>query len=285
MASRKRRSIDRNSDSLSVDDFRIEPVTEAAEKIDLAAGLDPNDPSDQVVLASIAEGTRRSAELFPPVPQPAPARRHRLSPVWRTEANALDHERARFLVTLDRVAPDVWQELIAEGVFRDVEQWAERHHVGVWVVPYVKDRLRRAASLDPSKPATWRASPWKRLGRGRIPELPEAFRAPPIYDPQVISRDVFLRKVELYVERVERAALRTQLAQHERARDEDLHRLVRWQVLGQSPETIATSEGLGHAALKTRAEDIRTAVTRLAARLGLPPRPRGRPGRPRKIPG
>lgn len=193
--------------------------------------------------------------------------------VWLTIDRALDAERTRFLVCMDKIAPHIAKELVHGSDARDVAAWVRRHHLGEWATEYALDRLRHRTG-------------WIRILRAPLVTLDEALRSPPIYDPRIMRRATFHRKVELYVERVEKAAAEGGAVPTPETETRDLCRLVRWQVLGESAERIAGAEiAAGHKGKKRiLAEEIRRIVKRLARDLVFPKRPRGKPGRPRKTP-
>jgi hypothetical protein len=204
--------------------------------------------------------------------------------VWRSEERSRDRERARFLVLMDEIAPHVWKELVDAGTSRDILAWALRHHLYDWVVPYARDRIERCDTSNRGRRG------WLRIDRGSVHGIPESGVSSPVWDPATMPLQAWKRKVAEYQKRVEAAALRAGLQPKGEIEERHLRWFVGWQILGESPETIAKRE-LGIATvvragarevqrIKTRAEDIRDTVKKLGARLEIPARPRGRAGHP-----
>lgn len=209
--------------------------------------------------------------------------------VWRTEDRALDWERWRFLETMDEQAPKVWEDLVDGD--RDVGVWARRHNLDCpWVRAYAENRLRRVKEWEQRADGRplGSADPWETrwcpvLAR---PEQPLNEGPPMAYDPRVIPRKSYLMLIQHYMRRQEAAAAATGAAPPALWHLSNLRRLVHWHVLGESPETIAAAELAAgrRGGRRAVAEEVRRVVRGLAEVLGLPPRPRGRPGRRQKTP-
>jgi hypothetical protein len=213
-------------------------------------------------------------------------------PLWRSTA------RYHLLAALDRVAPHAWLELreraalpLASGkaaaLRGTAERWARGHQIDApWVIEYALERLRREPTEEALRQTPeirrypsnfgWRPIEWAPPARPPKP-------TPPLeYDPGRMTLEAFEAAVRRHVDEVtawarEHGATPAPLY---RTDPRDFDRLIRWQVLLESPEDIAVSEGT-KGDPRDYAANIRKLVKRLAADLELPPRPRGRPGRPR----
>ena len=197
--------------------------------------------------------------------------------------HALDVERAGFLQAMDLEAPEVSKDLPTPPVDADPRRvrlevlcWARRWHLPRWAVKYAHDRIRRQREdLDPE----WKG--WLPL-QGVLPPERTPFRNLPGESDAARKK----RSAGYWsgVTTMERAAGQVKLIE-----GRDLLRVVRWQVQGWSPESIAQAEIAAGANgdPRNRAEDIRDVVKAIARRLGLRPRSPGMPGRPRSegIPG
>jgi hypothetical protein len=220
---------------------------------------------------------------------------------------ALDVERARFLRIVDEVSPAVWNDLrdaalplLAEGrllaATHEIAAWQRKRGFGEWVIDYALDRLQRLRT----RPARGglrgaaQSAGWLPLEDPPAPVLP-ALRLDRWTDSPDDDAVAFRKRAKRY-ERAADAFGAAIVGTVQLASDRDLGRLARW-VLGKSPGSIASLElsrrSLGPAngerrarSIKTRTEDVRDVVKRLAKRIGLV-RPPGRPGAPRKdgIPG
>jgi hypothetical protein len=258
-----------------------------------------------------SEDTRRLIEgngfqwINAPSPEPSNIRRSKalyfipgdLRPVYRW--------RLEFLQTMDVVAPKIWEELQerAQPILARLRLLAAQE-------PKPSAPLRRANlenqlrgivlewSTKHNLGETWApALAWQRLSRsaqawveGPVTSQPTLDLPMPQWDPSSETEADFLKRAKAQLSAVGAKAFYP-------ANPRDLHRLVCWQVLRESPATIAKSEvrkwkparkhKLRQSGLSLRSveREIRRAVQELAERLGLPDRPVSKPGRPRKTPG
>jgi len=150
----------------------------------------------------------------------------------------LDVERAGFLQAMDIEAPQVSKDLPTppsdadpRRVHLDVLRWARRWHIPRWTVEYAHDRIRRQqADLEPE---------WK----GWLPLDGSPAATVPMPRSQVLEpRTVQLRRLKgnARAQREFGKASRVNLLP-----EADVRRLVRRQVVGESPERKATVELAG----------------------------------------
>jgi hypothetical protein len=163
-------------------------------------------------------------------------------------------------------------------VHLDLLRWARRWHLHRWAVEYAHDRIwrqRKDLKLEPE---------WK----GWLPLDGSPVAIVPMLRSQVQEpRAVQLRRLKGYA-RAQREFVKASSVNL--LPEADVRRLVRRQVLGESPERIATVELAGRyasdqikrrRALRSRSQVVRDAVMSAASRIGLRVR-RLRAGRPRK---
>ena len=218
---------------------------------------------------------------------------------------AQDQEWARFLNAIDVIAPHVWLDLKnraaslfgRKGVFHLERQmaaeWCARHHLGKgWALELALNRLLLTALGYASADRWMQLNEVSAAAQGMAPPT---WTTAATWVAQPGESEASWRERTAALAAARYQSLRAAgWEAYKPAPEQNLMRLARWQVLTESPETIAKAElgfkgpiraGTRQARrVATRAKDIRVIVKQLSRALGLPPRPSGQRGRPPRRP-